>query len=94
MRIDRDSWNEIITVLMRNKTRSLLTAFGIFWGIFMWVLLMGGGRGLEQMLGNNFKGFATNSAFFVTDRTAEPYAGFREGRTWSLNLPDLEQVRR
>ena len=40
MRIDRDSWNEIITVLMRNKTRSLLTAFGIFWGIFMWVLLM------------------------------------------------------
>ena len=59
MRIDRDSWNEIITVLLRNKTRSLLTAFGIFWGIFMWVLLMGGGRGLEQMLANNFDGFAT-----------------------------------
>ena len=94
MRIDRDSWNEIITVLLRNKTRSLLTAFGIFWGIFMWVLLMGGGRGLEQMLANNFDGFATNSAFFVTDNTSEPYAGFREGRSWALNLADVARVRR
>ena len=50
MRIDSDQWSEIFDSLSRNKLRSFLTAFGIFWGIFMLVLLMGGGRGLESML--------------------------------------------
>ena len=65
IRIDRDQWGEIYDSLARNKTRTFLTAFGVFWGIFMLVLLMGGGKGLESMLAENFAGFATNSGFVV-----------------------------
>ena len=48
MKIDKDTCEEILVTITRNKTRSLLTAFGVFWGIFMLVALMGGGQGMEQ----------------------------------------------
>lgn len=63
MRIDMDTCEEILITITRNKTRSLLTAFGVFWGIFMLVALIGGGQGLEDMMKKNFEGFATNSGF-------------------------------
>ncbi len=94
MRIDLDRWEEILITITRNKTRSLLTAFGVFWGIFMLVALMGGGQGLQEMMATNFKGFATNSAFIVTNRTAEAYKGFRKGRSWDLEIGDIERIRR
>ena len=94
IRIDRDQWGEIYDSLTRNKTRTLLTAFGVFWGIFMLVLLMGGGKGLESMLAENFAGFATNSGFIGSSRTSEPYKGFRKGRWWSMNTDDVERIRR
>ena len=59
MKIDRDSLSEIGTTVVRNKSRSLLTAFGVFWGIFMLVVMLGGGQGLQDKLSQNFKGFAT-----------------------------------
>ncbi|WP_455669178.1 ABC transporter permease [Phocaeicola sp.] len=92
MRIDLDRWEEIFITITRNKTRSLLTAFGVFWGIFMLVALMGGGQGLQDMMSANFKGFATNSAFFGTNKTSEAYKGFRKGRYWSLEVEDIERI--
>lgn len=62
-RFDLDAWEEILLTITRNKTRSFLTAFGIFWGIFMLISLMGGAKGLQQMLSRQFEGFATNSGF-------------------------------
>lgn len=90
---DLDSWSEIVDALSKNRLRSFLTAFGIFWGVFMLVLLMGGGKGLESMLGNNFAGFASNSGFMGTMNTSLPYKGFSEGRTWTLELSDIDRVR-
>ena len=58
MRLDIDTYREILDTLTRNKSRSLLTGFGVFWGVFMLVALMGGGKGLEEMLYKNFDGFA------------------------------------
>ena len=55
MRIDMDTCEEILITITRNKTRSLLTAFGVFWGIFMLVALIGGGQGLEGMMKKNFE---------------------------------------
>ncbi len=91
--IDLDRWEEILITITRNKTRSLLTAFSVFWGIFMLVALMGGGQGMKDMMSANFKGFATNSAFFFSNNTSEAYKGFRKGRWWNLNLDDIERIR-
>lgn len=91
---DSDQWEEIFDSLSRNRSRTFLTAFGIFWGIFMLVLLMGGGKGLESMLGENFAGFAANSGFMISNQTSEPYKGFRSGRYWQIELEDVERVKR
>lgn len=93
MRIDIDSCEEILLTITRNKTRSLLTAFGVFWGIFMLVALLGGGQGMQNMMQKNFEGFATNSGFVWPQKTGEAYKGFRKGRWWSLDNNDVTQVR-
>lgn len=92
--IDSDQWEEIFDSLSRNRSRTFLTAFGIFWGIFMLVLLMGGGKGLQSLLGENFAGFAANSGFMISNQTSEPYKGFRSGRYWQIELDDVERVKR
>lgn len=93
MRIDVDSCEEILITITRNKTRSFLTAFGVFWGIFMLVTLMGGGQGMQDMMQAEFKGFATNSGFIATQKTGEAYKGFRKGRWWDLENADIIRIR-
>ncbi|MBO7553145.1 MAG: ABC transporter permease [Bacteroidaceae bacterium] len=93
MRIDRDNIEEILITISRNKTRSLLTAFGVFWGIFMLVFMLGGGHGLKNMLMTELAGVANNSGFVFCDRTSVPYKGFRKGRRWELETKDLEALR-
>ena len=90
---DIDRWEEIFDSLSKNRTRTILTAFGIFWGIFMLILLMGGGRGLETMLGSNLAGFASNSGFIFAENTGKPYKGFQKGRYWYIKLNDVKRVK-
>lgn len=90
---DVDRWVEIWVTITRNKTRSLLTCFGVFWGILMLVLLLGSGAGMKNGILGNFKGFATNSVFFYTDRTGESYKGFNKGRWWSMRNRDVESIK-
>lgn len=91
---DLDVWEEILVTITRNKTRSLLTAFGIFWGIFMLIALMGGAQGMQQMLSREFEGFATNSGFMGANKTSKAYKGFQQGRYWDLENSDVDRVRR
>ena len=91
--IDLDSFHELLQTLLRNKTRSFLTGFGVFWGVFMLIGLIGGGDGMKEMLNSNFEGFATNSAIIFEQPTTKPYHGFRKGRMWSLATSDIERLR-
>ena len=93
MRLDIDRYREIADSLVRNKSRSLLTGFGIFWGLFMLLFLIGGGRGLKEMLMDNFEGFATNSMFLVSSNTSKPYKGYKEGRYWDLDINDIARLK-
>jgi putative ABC transport system permease protein len=90
MRFDLESWNEIWQVLSRNKLRTALTAFGVFWGLFMLIIMLGSGRGLQNGASKDFGTFATNSMFVWTQRTSKAYKGFGEGRFFELNNDDVE----
>ncbi len=93
MKFDLDSFREIADSLVRNKSRSLLTGFGVFWGVFMLLFLMGGGDGMKQMIYSNFEGFATNTGILVSSQTSLPYKGFKEGRYWRLSYTDVERLK-
>ena len=92
MRIDLDSYREILDTLTRNKSRSFLTGFGVFWGVFMLISLIGGGQGLKEMLQKNFEGFATNSAMIWSQQTTKAYKGFRKGRWWQMDYKDIDRL--
>lgn len=90
---DIDRWNEIFSALKKNKMRSLLTAFGVFWGIFMLIVMAGAGKGLENGIMSGIGQVASNSFFMWTEKTSEPYKGFRRGRFWNYNNEDVEYIR-
>ncbi|MCG8306388.1 MAG: ABC transporter permease [Cytophagales bacterium] len=77
---DRDKWVEIFDTIKKNKLRTFLTMFGVFWGIFMLMILMGSGNGLENGVHEEFGGWATNSGFIWRGRTTMPYNGLQPGR--------------
>ena len=91
---DSDRWDEIFSALKKNKLRTALTAFGVFWGIFMLIIMLGSGNGLENGVTGNFGGTATNSVFIWTQRTSIPYKGLPEGRWFNMKNEDIEVVRR
>jgi putative ABC transport system permease protein len=93
MRLDIDSYREVLDTLTRNKARSFLTGFGVFWGVFMLVALMGGGAGLKEMLEKNFDGFAQNTVMIWSQQTTKPYKGFRKGRWWSMDYKDVTRLK-
>jgi putative ABC transport system permease protein len=90
---DIDLWKEILSALKKNKLRSFMTAFGVFWGIFMLIIMSGAGRALENGVMDGIRAFATNSAFFWTERTSKPYEGFQRGRTWNYKNADIQYIR-
>ncbi|MDR1332215.1 MAG: ABC transporter permease [Tannerella sp.] len=91
---DIDRWVEIWATITRNKIRSLLTCLGVFWGILMLVLLLGSGKGMKNGILGGTEGYATNSVFFLTDRTGESYKGFNKGRSWNMRNRDIESIHR
>lgn len=90
---DSDRWDEIFSSLKKNKLRTALTAFGVFWGIFMLIIMLGSGNGLRNGVTKNFGGTATNSVFIWTRSTSIPYAGLPEGRWFNMKNEDMEVLR-
>lgn len=90
---DIDSWKEISATLSRNKTRTFLTAFGIFWGTAMLSMLWGGAQGLQDILRRNFAGLSTNMALVFSSKTSMPYKGYAKGMAWSLTQTDVNNIR-
>ena len=94
MRLDWDTYKEITLALKRNRRRTILTGFGVFWGVFMLLFLLGGGNGVKSLLASNFEGFATNTTILASDRTTMPYQGLSKGRYWNLTYTDVERLKR
>ncbi len=90
--IDIDKWQEIFLTLKKNKLRTFFTAFGVFWGIFMLVVMLGSGRGLKDAAYGGLGKLMTNSVFIAPDRTSISYNGFPKGRIYNFTNDDTEAI--
>lgn len=90
---DLDNWQEIWNTITRNKFRSFLTGFGVFWGIFMLVGLIAIGNGFKGGINKLAQGVAENSCFFAAVPTSEPYKGYKRGRSWTMTNKDIELIK-
>ncbi|MDR1865237.1 MAG: ABC transporter permease [Bacteroidales bacterium] len=90
---DLDCWQEIYDTLRKNKMRTFMTAFGVFWGILMLVVMLGAGKGFENGIFTGMGDFATNSAFLWRKSTTIPYKGFPKGRWFTFTNDDIKALR-
>jgi putative ABC transport system permease protein len=99
---DPDKWHEIYFALKKNPLRTFFTAFGVFWGIFMLVIMMGAGEGLYNGASQDLGDMATNSVFMWTRRTTIPFNGFPRNRFYRFknddtralldNIPEIKHI--
>jgi putative ABC transport system permease protein len=90
---DIDSFQEIWATITRNKFRSVLTGFGVFWGLFMLIVLLALGNKIKNGVMSQVEGMEVNSVFFFPERTSEAYKGYRKGRWWAFDNSDVALVR-
>jgi putative ABC transport system permease protein len=89
-----DHWRQVILSLSRHRLRTCLTAFGVFWGVFMVVLLLGIGKGLERGVFEIFKDDAFNSVWIEGGKASVPHQGLTPGRRIRLTIDDLHALGR
>jgi putative ABC transport system permease protein len=87
-----DQWQEIMQAIRANKVRTFATAFGVFWGILMLILLLGAGQGLQNGVQQTMLLDAINSIWIVPARTSMAYQGMPAGREHLFIEEDLESV--
>lgn len=87
---NRDRWKEILEVLTKNWFRTVLTAFGVFWGILILIILLAAGKGLENGIRSDFDNIATNTMFIWTRSTTRAYDGLPKDRDFNFKVQDVE----
>jgi putative ABC transport system permease protein len=90
---DREKWNEILEALTANTFRTMLTAFGVFWGIFILVILLAASNGLENGIRKGFDGIATNTMFMWTQTTSKAYKGLPKTRRNDFRNSDVDALK-
>jgi len=88
-----DRWIEILSIIQKNKLRTLLTGFSVTWGIFMLIILLGSGKGLENGVHDQFASSAVNTLWVWGGETSLPYKGLKPGRDISFRNADYDQIK-
>lgn len=91
--IDIDRWQEIFFTLKRHKLRTFLTAFGVFWGMLMLVIMLGAGKSLENGATEGFGGQTNTVYIWSGGRTQIPYKGLPTGRRIAISDEDMVVIR-
>jgi len=89
----KDNWDEILQALTANVFRTVLTAFGVFWGIFILVILLAAGKGLENGVKKGFDGIATNTMFMWSQTTSKAYKGLPKTRRYDFRNSDVAALK-
>ncbi len=90
---DKDTWQEIYESIRKNKTRTAITIFGVMWGVFLLVVLLGAARGMENSFNRMFGDFATNSVFVWGQSTSKPFSGYQTGKRVAVYSTDLPYIK-
>jgi putative ABC transport system permease protein len=90
---NRENWSEILEALTANTFRTLLTAFGVFWGIFILVILLAASNGLENGVKKGFDGIATNTMFMWSQTTSKAFKGLPKIREFDFRNNDVEALK-
>ncbi|MCK9220417.1 MAG: ABC transporter permease [Bacteroidales bacterium] len=88
-----DKWQEIYSTIRKNKLRTFLTGFSVAWGIFMLIVLLGSGSGLENGIHEQFKGGALNGVWISSGMTSMQYKGLKIGRMIKFTNEDFGSVK-
>ena len=90
---DVDVWQEIFSTIKKNKLRTFLTGFSVAWGIFMLMILLGSGNGLQNGVTQQFSNNSINIMWLWTGDTSIPFEGMKEGRTIKFNNADYDYLK-
>ena len=90
---DKDTWQEIFSSIGQNKVRTIITVIGVLWGIFLYIVLSGAAKGIDNGFERQFERISSNSLFIWGEVTSVPYQGFKTGRWIHLKLSDVSALK-
>lgn len=92
--IDSNTWQEIFGSIRKNRTRTIITIIGVLWGIFVYIAMSGAAKGLDNGFKVTFQSLSVNSMIVWAQSTSIPYNGYKTGRRLTLDLADVEALKK
>lgn len=89
---DLERWQEIFDTIRKNKLRTFLTGLSVASGIFILVILLGFGQGMQNGIEKEFAADATNRIWVWTEVTSKEYKGLNPGRSIQLRNRDHNYI--
>lgn len=78
--------------LKANRLRSLLTLFGIIWGIMTIMILLGWGFGFRDLMWEGMSKIGEDLVVFIPGHTSIGVGGYKTGRPIVPEMADIEAI--
>lgn len=85
-----ERWQEIFEAISKNKLRTFLTGVSVASGIFILVILLGAGKGLQNGIEKQFENDAKGIIEVWSETTTKQYKGLNPGRQIQLRNSDYD----
>ena len=89
---DLDRWREIFESIRSNILRTVLSGFTVALGLYIFIVLFGIGKGLQNAFTEGFARDATNLITIFTRKTTIAYGGLQSDRQIVLKNEDFDQI--